>query len=110
MEAVRPSDAPGAGVGKPTEEVFPGGGPAEPWHPAGHALELPYAAGGAFAAATGQGELQVSLDGGPERALAVAGPGLYKLAEHERHSKHRLDIRVEGEIELYSIAFAAAPP
>jgi hypothetical protein len=110
MEPLRPSDAPGAGVAKPTEELFPGGGPGQAWKAADSALEVPYAAGGAYAAATGDGELLVSEDDREERAVTIAGPGLYELAAQERHSEHRLTIRGTGDVEVFSVAFPAAPP
>ena len=111
LAPLRPSDAPGAMVVPPTEELFPGGGPGEPWRPAGRdtALEIQYAAGAAQAAVDGEGRLTLSLDGGPEREIAIEGPGLYPLAEHPRHEQHRLALRADG-VEVYSIGFAAAPP
>jgi len=111
LEPLRATDTPGALVAPPSDEVFPGGEPKEPWRPApGEALRLDYGAGGAHAALTGRGELRVSLDGGPERHLAVDGPALLELAEHPRHEEHSLALRIEGEIELYSVAFAAGMP
>jgi len=111
MEPLRPSDAPGAGVARPTDELFPGGGPGEPWRPEGpgDALEVPYAGGGAFAAATGDGSLNVRVDGGPERAVEIRGPGLYELTEHRGHEAHRLRITSSGA-ELYSVGFPAQVP
>jgi hypothetical protein len=112
MAPLRPSDAPGAGVARPTEEMFPGGGPGRPWKAAdaADALEVSYAAGGAFAAATGHGELRVTLDGDEERTVAVRGPGLYELAEHGKHAEHSLALQGTDGVELYSIAFPAAVP
>jgi hypothetical protein len=109
---LRPSDAPEAMVAPPTEEHFPGGGPGEPWTAAspGDALEISYSAGGAFAAATGAGELRVALDDDAERAVAIDGPGLYELADHPRHESHRVELRADEGVELYSVAFPAAPP
>jgi hypothetical protein len=111
LAPMRPSDAPGALVAAPTPEVFPGGGPAGPWRPADpeERLELPYEAGGAYAAADGAGRLRVGLDGGPERDVEVPGPGLYPLAQHRWHGAHRLTLRADG-VEVYSVGFAAAPP
>lgn len=112
MKPIRGTDAPGAMVVPPTEEVFPGGGPAEAWRPeSGPPLELPYGAAGAYAAVTGSGELTLRVDDGSERAsLAVSGPQLLTLTEHTRHEQHTLEIGGSGEIELYSIAFAAGLP
>jgi len=108
LDPLRPSDAPGAMVVPPSEELFPGGGPGEPWR--GDALRVPYQAGGAYAAVAGQGELRVALDGGPESPVAVAGPGLYKLAEHERHESHRLKLRASEGVDVYAVSFAAGVP
>jgi hypothetical protein len=112
MAPLRPSDAPGALVAPPSEELFPGGGPAVPWRPGtpDEPLELEYEAGGAYAAVDGAGELRVSLDGGAEQPIRVAGPGLHALAEHARHERHALRLGADPGVELYSIAFAAAPP
>ena len=108
---LRPGDEPGAKVIAPTPEVFPGGAPGRPWSASGDepALELRYEAGGAFAAAGGRGEIAVSVDGGPPRAVEVSGPGLYELAAHEGHGSHRLELRPAGEVEVGSIQFAPAP-
>ncbi len=112
MEPVRPSDAPGAGVAQPTGELFPGGGPGEPWRPKARdeALELSYAGGGAFAAATGDGALRVALDDGPATTVGVTGPGLYELATHPAHERHAMTLRADPAVELYSLGFPAAPP
>ena len=112
MAPLRPSDAPGAGVARPTDELFPGGGPNEPWRgqAASNPLEISYAAGGAFAAATGKGELRASLDGLDEQVTAITGPGLYELAYHERHEAHELRLTASDGIELYSLAFSATVP
>lgn len=108
LEPLRPSDAPGAGVGPPTEEIFPGGSPTEAWQPdSGRALELAYEAGGAHASVDGQGELRASVDGEPDRVVAVPGPGVYELSAHERHGRHSLRLEVGEGLELYSVAFAA---
>ena len=56
------------------------------------------------------GELRVALDGGPERALAIAAPGLYDLAVHERHERHALRLRPSSGLELYSVSFSAGVP
>jgi hypothetical protein len=111
MEPMRASDAPGALVTPPSEEVFPGGSPAEPWRasPAETAVEIEYAAGGAYAAFDGAGELRVALDGA-ERSLTVEAPGLYELASHARHEHHRVALSPSPELALYAISFAAGVP
>jgi hypothetical protein len=111
MEPIRPSDAPGALVAPPSEEVFPGGSPQEPWR-AGDGtgeLEISYAAGGAFAAVDGVGELRYSVDGS-EDALRVTGPGLYELASHPRHEEHRITLHPDPALEIYAVSFAAGVP
>ena len=112
LEPLRPSDAPGALVMPPTDEVFPGGSATEPWRAQGdaNALELTYEAAGAHASVAGAGELRVWLDGGPERELAIAEPGLYDLAVHERHERHTLRLVPSSGLELYSVSFSAGVP
>jgi hypothetical protein len=112
MSPLRPSDAPGAGVARPSDELFPGGGPGEPWRPRPGAdrLRIEYAGGGAHAALDGSGELRVALDGGEPRTVDVGHPGLYELAEHPRHEAHSLEVDVGDGIAVYSIAFAAQVP
>jgi hypothetical protein len=112
LEPLRPSDAPGALVAPPSEEVFPGGSATEPWRPAGDrdALRLAYSAGGAHASVAGEGELWVALDGGAERVIEVAVPGLVDLAEHPAHERHELRLRAGPGVDVYAISFSAAPP
>jgi hypothetical protein len=112
LTPLRPEDAPGALVAPPTEELFPGGSASEPWRASVDAdeLELDYAGGGAFAAVDGEGELRATIDDGAERVVAVDAPGLYELASHPRHSSHRLRLRADKELALYSLSFAAAIP
>jgi hypothetical protein len=109
---LRPSDASGALVAPPTEEVFPGGSPTEPWRPTETepAIELTYEAGGAHAAVAGTGELRIAIDEAEARMIAVSGPGLYELSSHQRHQRHRLRVEPGPGIELYSLSFAAALP
>ena len=111
LEPLRPSDAPGALVAPPSEEVFPGGSPTEPWRPGndGDVLRLAYAAGGAHASVAGAGELAVTLDGGAERVIEVGAPGLVELVEHPAHERHELRLRVGRGVEVYAISFSAAP-
>jgi hypothetical protein len=109
---MRPEDAPGALVAPPSEELFPGGSASEPWRDSNGAgpLELEYAAGGAYASVDGSGELRVKLDGEPSDPIEVHAPGLYELATHPRHSEHRLQVALDGDLALYSVSFAAALP
>lgn len=105
---LRPTDAPGAKVMPPSEELFPGGSWEEPW--AGGALEVDYGAGGAFATVEGEGELVVTLDGGEARTIPIDGPKLYELAEHDRHESHRLKIEPSPGLRVWSVSFAAGMP
>jgi hypothetical protein len=112
LEPLRPEDAPGALVAPPSEEVFPGGSPSEPWRSSGDldSLEIEYAAGGAYASLDGIGELLVAIDAQAPRSIEVHAPGLYELTSHDRHSSHHLRLELEGELALYSVNFAAAIP
>lgn len=112
VEPLRASDAPGALVAPPSEEVFPGGSPSEPWRAASaaDALELTYEAGGAHISVDGEGELRVALDRGAERLVEVAAAGLYDLAEHPRHQRHELTLRASPALAVYSVSFSAGVP
>ncbi len=109
MAPLRPSDAPGALVARPSDEVFPGGSVSEPWRVAGEEppLELDYAAGEAWASVDGGGALGVSLDGGPRSTIEVPAPGAYRLAGHPGHEGHHLSLRASPGLSVYSIGFAA---
>ena len=109
LDPMRPSDAPGALVGPPSDEVFPGGSASEPWHGGDEALRLDYAAGGAHTSVDGTGELWVQIDERPH-AIEIAEPGLYTLAEHPRHSEHTLELNCSPGVELYSVSFSAGVP
>jgi hypothetical protein len=111
MAPLRPSDEPGALVIAPTDELLPGGSLTEPWSATADApaLEVDYAAGGAFASVDGAGEVGVSVDGEP-RSVAVGGPGLYELAEHRQHSEHRVRIEPGAGVRIWSVSFAAGVP
>jgi hypothetical protein len=108
LAPLRDTDAPGALVAPPSDEVFPGGSQAEPWR--GGAIELEYAAGGAHASVAGTGTLRVALDGGEPRRIAVEGPGLYDLASHPRHEPHHLRLEADPGLEVYSVSFSAGLP
>jgi hypothetical protein len=111
LEPVRPSDAPGAMVAQPTEELFPGGGPGDPWRATAEdaAIEVEYAAAGAHAAVAGEGRMRVAIDG-DLRELDVSAPGLVDLAAGEHHGEHRLRLEPDPSLAIYSISFSAGPP
>lgn len=110
LEPLRPTDAPGALVAPPTDEAFPGGSASEPWRGGAGPIELEYAAGGAYASIAGSGVLGASVDGARERTIEVGGPGLYELAEHERHGRHRLRLDPGPGVDVYSVSFSAGLP
>ena len=112
LDPLRATDAPGALVVPPTDEVFPGGSMTEPWRatPERPELELAYEAGGAYATLDGEGELNAVLDGGEPARILVEEPGLYELAAHDRHERHRLELRPSGGLRLWSISFAPGVP
>jgi hypothetical protein len=109
MAPLRPSDAPGALVARPSDELFPGGSISEPWRvaEADPPLELDYSAGEAWASIDGLGSLVVSVDGGPETTIEVGAPGAHRLAAHPGHEAHHLSLRASSGLRVYSIGFAA---
>jgi hypothetical protein len=112
MAPLRPGDGPGARVMPPSEEVFPGGSWERPWTAGedGEELALEYAAGGAVATVEGNGTVAVELDSAALAEVAVDGPGLYELASHPRHGAHRITVRPEAGMRVWSVAFAAGIP
>lgn len=108
MEPLRPTDAPGAKVMPPTEELFPGGSWEAP--STDEDLDIDYEAGGAYATVEGQGELTITLDDGDSRQLPIDGPRLYALAEHDRHEAHRLKLQPSEGLRIWSVSFAAGVP
>jgi hypothetical protein len=111
LQPLRPTDAPGARVMPPTEELFPGGSWERPWS-AGQGrgeLEVSYEAGGAYATVEGEGSIEVELDG--ERStLPIEGPALYGLARHSRHERHTVILRPSPGLRVWSVSFAAGVP
>jgi hypothetical protein len=112
LPPVRPVDAPGALVARPTPELLPGGSISEPWQASGpeDALTVDYEAGGAWASVDGEGELEVLLDGGQPLKVTVDVPGAYELSAHERHEPHWISLSVAGDVAVYAITFAAGLP
>jgi hypothetical protein len=112
MPPLRPTDALGARVMPPTEELFPGGSWKRPWVAGedGDPLEVAYQAGGAFATVEGSGEIVVELDGSSTETIAIDGPALYPLAEHQRHEQHWLTLRPSAGVQVWSLSFSAGVP
>jgi hypothetical protein len=111
MDPLRPSDAPGAHVLPPTEELFPGGSWERPWTAGddGDHLEVPYEAGGAYVTAEGTGILAIELDGTPS-SIEIDGPALYPLSGHPHHEQHQLQLNPSPGLRIWSISFAAGLP
>ena len=112
MEPLRATDAPGAIVAVPSQEVFPGGSISEPWVAMADepSLELDYAAGEAWASVDGIGSLTVSVDGARPSTVDVTAPGAYRLASHGHHEEHRLTLRASPGLDVYCVGFAAGVP
>jgi hypothetical protein len=112
MTPIRPTDASGALVMPPTEEIFPGGDWERPWigGESGDRLEIPCEAGGAFVTVEGKGQLQIALDGTALPPIAIEAPALYTLAEHKRHEQHRLTLEPSAGLRIWSVSFAAGLP
>lgn len=107
MAPVRPTDEPGAEMPPPGQELVPFEG--RPWTiEDGQAFDVEYEGGGAYATAEGSGRLKITLDGDPHAEVEIDGPGLYPLAEHDRHGAHRVGIELEGSPEIWSVSFAPA--
>lgn len=105
---LRDTDAPGAEVLPPGEELIPGDG--RPFTRAdGGGFDIDYrdaGYGSAHVTAAGRGALMVSIDGEPLEPVRVDGPGLYALADREVAGAHRISIELEGEPEIWSVSFA----
>jgi hypothetical protein len=112
LEPLRPTDAPGVLVAPPSEEVFPGGSPSEPWTASAEEaeLEISYAAGGAYVSVDGAGVVERAVDGMALRALEIQAPGLYELVHHPRHEAHSLRLRPTPGVRVWSVSFAAGLP
>jgi hypothetical protein len=111
MKPLRATDAPGAAVIPPTEELFPAGeGNALAIEPGREGIRVGYAAGGAYATVEGAGRVRVGVDG-TAHELEVDGAGLYELAAHPRHEAHRLEIEAAGgDLQIWSVSFAPGVP
>ncbi len=110
MMSLRATDEPGALVTAPTPEVLPGGSVSEPWTGGSEELVVEFAAGGAYAAVDGEGELAVRIDAGEPQVRRVTHPGLVELHASERHAEHVLSMRAQPGVRVWAISFAAGVP
>ncbi|MGK2954277.1 MAG: redoxin domain-containing protein [Solirubrobacterales bacterium] len=105
MDPIRPTDVEGIEVIAPGAELIPAEGRA--WTiEDGQVFDVEYEAGGVHTTASGKGALLLSVDAVPIDAVEIDGPGLYTLAEHDRHGSHRIEIALEGEPEIWSVSFS----
>jgi hypothetical protein len=109
MEPLRATDAPGATVMAPTNELLPTGSLEEAFavEREGEGIDVPYAAGGSFVTAEGEGAIRLELDNAALDPIDVTSPGLYALAEHSWHEAHRLTMRPKPGMRIWSVSFAA---
>ena len=110
LEPLRPTDAPGTMVARPSDELFPGGSPSEPWRGGADPISLEYEGAGAHASVAGAGELRVELDGGDASSISVGSPGLVDLALHPRHERHSMGLEADAGVEVYSLSFSPGLP
>ncbi len=112
MQPLRGTDAPGARVIAPSQEIFPGGSWQRPWTAGedGEALALDYQAGGAYATVEGEGEIEVEIDGHWSTLASSPVPGLRTIAEHPRHEAHNLVLRPSAGMRVWSLSFAPGLP
>ena len=112
MEPLRPTDVPGVKVKPPNNELLPMGTFDEAFsvEREDQGIEVPYAAGGIYVTAEGEGEIRLELDNAPAGSVEVTNPGLYPLAEHPKHEAHRLALRPKPGMKIWSISFAPGVP
>ncbi|MBA2523444.1 MAG: hypothetical protein H0V25_08950 [Solirubrobacterales bacterium] len=105
-----PRSGDGPAIERPSEEIFPGGSPDRPWRgEPGEPLEVEYAGAGAWAALSGEGEVEIRVDGEAEDAIVVGDPGLYEVSSHPHHGLHEVAIWPRGSVQIWSVAFAPGP-
>jgi hypothetical protein len=91
---LRPEDAPGASVGRPTPEQ-PG------------AWSGPYEAGTVWAVLEPGGATAVGEVRANGRTIAVPHAGCYPLVEHARHSAGVLELKIGAGVECHAVQFTA---
>jgi hypothetical protein len=108
MEPLRATDAPGVTVRAPSNELIPTGSLEEAFvvEREDQGLEIPYAAGGVYVTAEGEGEIRLVFDNVPTGSVEVKNPGLYPLAEHEWHEAHRIRVLPKPGMRIWSVSFA----
>ena len=108
MEPIRETDVEGVQVIAPSAELMPGG--EGPWTITGQgdSFEVEYEAGGAYLTASGKGRVRVGLDGEDLEPVEIDGPGLYPIVPEGPHAGHRLVVDLEGDPEIWTVAFSPA--
>ncbi|MDQ3728703.1 MAG: hypothetical protein M3355_03840 [Actinomycetota bacterium] len=112
METVRATDEPGALLTAQSDEILPGGSPAEAWaaQARNSRLGFDYEGGEAWVVADGEGELRAEVDGEPSAPVQVPPAGLIKLAGEGRHEAHRVELDVSEGVRVWAISFAPGAP
>jgi hypothetical protein len=103
-----PRDDAGRSLERPTDEIFPGGAHDRPWRPGDPfgPLEVEYEGAGAWAALDGEGRVGVAVDDESAGSLEVSAPGLYELSNHAGHGAHKVSIRPDAGLRVWSVSFA----
>ena len=109
MGAIRESDVQGIEVIAPGAELIPAEGRAWTVEEDGDGFDIEYEGGGIHVTAGASGSLLTVIDGVPSEAIEIDGPGLYTVAEHDRHGAHRIEIELVGSPEIWSVSFSPAP-
>jgi hypothetical protein len=106
MEPLRATDRPGAVVLNPTAELFPAEDQAWTAAADGAGIDVEYEGAGVYLTAEGEGQIEAGLDGEPLAPVAVDGAGLYPVAEHPAHERHRVSLTLPEGVGLWSVSFA----
>ena len=106
MAPLRATDRPGVVVLNPTAELFPATDRAWTATEDGPGIDVEYEGGGVFLTAAGGGTVEAQLDGEALTPVVIAGAGLYPVAEHPAHERHRVSLTLPDGVELWSVSFA----